>query len=142
MQKLLLVFALFAVPAEGQTRAYWFGKVVTGSGSVIDNGVVVVTGDRIVRVAPAGSAGLRGVPVTDLRRWTAVPGLIDAHVHITYWWDRKPGTKPWEALGKRPAPTLLVLAGEPSENPRRRGHHGSRPLRGRQDRDLSPRPDQ
>ncbi len=112
MQRLLLVFALFAVPAEGQTRAYWFGKVVTGSGAVVDNGVIVVTGDRIVRVAPAGSAGLRGVPVTDLRRWTAVPGLIDAHVHITYWWDRKPGTKPWEALGKRPAPTLLVLAQE------------------------------
>ncbi len=101
-----------ATPVQSQTRAYRFGKVVTGSGPVIENGVVVVAGDRIERVVPAGSAGLRGIPVTDLHRWTAVPGLIDAHVHITYWWDRKPGTKPWDQLDKRPAPTLLVLAQE------------------------------
>ena len=104
--------ALVTTAAQSQARAYWFGKVVTGSGAVIDHGVVVVSGDRIERVVPAGSAGLRGIPVTDLRRFTAVPGLIDAHVHITYWWDRAPGTKPWEQLEKRPAPTLLVLAQE------------------------------
>ncbi len=111
----LVLGTLLTLPptrALGQTRAYWFGKVVTGTGSVINNGVVVVTGERIVRVVPAGSAGLRGIPLTDLHQWTAVPGLIDAHVHITYWWDRKPGTKPWDQLEKRPAPTLLILAQE------------------------------
>ena len=34
----------------------------------------------------------------DLRRYTAIPGLIDLHTHMTYYWDRQPGTRP---LGQR-----------------------------------------
>src|SRR6185436_19426000 len=38
-------------------------------------------------------------------------GLIDVHTHMTYYWDRAPGTKP---LGqpRRPAGVTVVLAAE------------------------------
>jgi imidazolonepropionase-like amidohydrolase len=85
------------------------GKLVDGAGHVTPNAVIVVDGERIVSIGttapPANTA------VIDLRRYTVVPGLIDAHTHMTYYWDRASGTKP---LGqpRRPAGVTAVLAGE------------------------------
>ena len=47
----------------------------------------------------------------DLSRYTVIPGLIDVHTHMTYFWDRTPGTRP---LGqpRRPAGVTTVLAAE------------------------------
>ena len=85
------------------------GKLIDGSGRATANAVIVVDGDRIVSVgagAPPANAA-----VVDLRRYTLVPGLIDAHTHMTYYWDRTPGTRP---LGQphRPAGVTAVLAGD------------------------------
>lgn len=56
-------------------------------GRVINDAVVVVEGDR---VAAAGAAlpVPAGAKVIDLGDVTLVPGLIDAHTHITYHFDR------------------------------------------------------
>src|SRR5215471_13837255 len=85
------------------------GKLVDASGHVTPNAVIVVDGERIVSVGTATPPA--NAAVIDLRRYTVVPGLIDAHTHMTYSWDRKPGTKP---LGqpRRPAGVTTVLAGE------------------------------
>jgi imidazolonepropionase-like amidohydrolase/Tol biopolymer transport system component len=52
------------------------------AGGIIDNGTIVIRGDRIVAVGPAASvaipAGARQVDVTGK---TIIPGLIDAHAH-------------------------------------------------------------
>lgn len=100
-----------AAPAVGQTKGYRFQRAVLGDQEVLADAVVVVTADRIDRVVRFAEVPA-GLPIVDLRPLTAVPGLIDAHVHVTYWWDRRPGSKPWQQLGTRPAPTLLVLAQE------------------------------
>ena len=84
-----------------------FRAVLTPDG-LLPNATIYVIGDRIERIDQSEPAA--GVATIDLRRYTAIPGLIDLHVHATYFWDRKPGTRPWQQLGKRPAPTLLVLA--------------------------------
>lgn len=85
------------------------GKLVDASGRVTPNAVIVVDGERIISVSAAAPPA--NAEVIDLRRYTVVPGLIDAHTHMTYYWDRKPGTKP---LGqpRRPAGVTVALAAE------------------------------
>jgi imidazolonepropionase-like amidohydrolase len=50
--------------------------------------------------------------VVDLRRYTGIPGLIDVHTHMTFWWDRAPGSRPWAQLGSLGAATTVFLAQE------------------------------
>lgn len=105
-----LLLLIPGVPLAAQRQVLHFGAVVTGTGEVIRPGTITVEGDRIVAVDRGLIRPARGDVVRELRGYSAIPGLIDLHVHMTYYWDRKPGTKPWDQLDKRPAPTLLVLA--------------------------------
>src|SRR5260370_40365452 len=65
-----------------------FGKVIDGMGRSIDDAVIVIQADTIVSVG----SGWRAVPanarVIDLRRFAAIPGMIDVHTHMTYWRDK------------------------------------------------------
>src|SRR5436309_9906245 len=71
----MTVFLAAAAVASGQ--AYRFGKVWDGT-RAWTNAVVVVDGDRITHVGPWTG------PAADLTRYTALPGLIDVHTHMTY----------------------------------------------------------
>ena len=51
-------------------------------GGVIDDGVIVVRGDRIVAVGPRASVSIpAGAKVVDLKGKTVIPGMVDAHAH-------------------------------------------------------------
>lgn len=97
-------------------RALRFAKLFDG-GAVLDDPVVVVSGERIVSVGSGEGAVPRDATVTDLRPLVAIPGLIDAHTHMTYWWDRAPGTRPVGGGGTQRAPAELASAA--MENARR-----------------------
>jgi imidazolonepropionase-like amidohydrolase len=56
------------------------------SGQVINNAVILVEGDKVA-AAGAGLAIPRDARVYDLGDVTVLPGLIDAHTHITYHFD-------------------------------------------------------
>jgi imidazolonepropionase-like amidohydrolase len=102
-----------ALPVFAQTKAIRFGRLWDGS-RVVSDAVVVIDGDRIVRVT-TGDAGVpAGVETVDLRRFTGLPGLIDLHTHMTYYWDRQPGTRP---LGQRRRPAVTVFLAQ--DNARR-----------------------
>ena len=51
-------------------------------GTVVQDAVIVIEGDRIAAAGPRSSTPPRGT-VTDLGDVTLLPGLIDAHVHLT-----------------------------------------------------------
>ncbi|MFF7166839.1 amidohydrolase family protein [Streptomyces sp. NPDC008086] len=62
-------------------------RVLTGSGAYLEDGAVLVDGDRIAAVGPrAQFAGHSDAPGAQLSfpGATVVPGLIDAHVHLVF----------------------------------------------------------
>lgn len=65
-----------------------FGKVIDGTGRSIDDGVILVQADTVVSVGIGARAVPANATVIDLRRFTAIPGMIDVHTHMTYWRDR------------------------------------------------------
>ncbi|HEY9226754.1 MAG TPA: amidohydrolase family protein [Gemmatimonadaceae bacterium] len=94
---------LAATTAFAQTKALRFRSVVDGNGRVVANGVVIVDGDRITRVAGPRDPLPAGAQVVDLTRFTAIPGMIDAHTHMTYAWDPASGADPWRQPQRTPA---------------------------------------
>ena len=111
---LVVSIVLFTVAADAaaQTTFIRFGKLWDGD-KLAERVVVQVDGNRIVRVTP-GTAVPADARVIDLSRYTGLPGLIDAHTHITYFWDRAPGTRP---RGQRRLPAVTVFLAQ--ENARR-----------------------
>jgi imidazolonepropionase-like amidohydrolase len=87
--RLMTVFLLLAtsLPALAATKAVKFGKLVDGTGRVLTNAVVIVDGDRVQSVTSGNASIPSGAEVIDLSRYTGIPGLIDGHTHITYYWD-------------------------------------------------------
>jgi len=61
------------------------GHLIDGTGQApIKGAVVLLNGERIVDVGPAQSLAIPdGCLVVDATEYTVMPGLIDAHVHIT-----------------------------------------------------------
>ena len=89
-----------------QSSTVRFGKLWDGS-QIITDAVVVIEGDRILSVGSGSTSVPKGATVIDLRKYTAIPGLIDLHTHITYYWDRKPGTRP-RGVQRLPAVTVYL----------------------------------
>lgn len=88
------IAACTATAAEAAT-ALRFRAMADGSGKSVNDAVVVVDGDKIVSVGSGAGAVPAGATVIDLRKYTAIPGLIDAHTHISWVWDEEPGTTPY-----------------------------------------------
>ena len=87
-----------------------FGQLQDGTGRTLRDAVVVINGDRIQSVGTGRTAIPRGATVRDLRRYTAIPGLIDVHTHMTYYWDGAAGTNPWQQQGSRNSGVTVFLA--------------------------------
>lgn len=87
-----------------------FGTLVDGKGLILHDAVVVVQGDRIASVGTGAAAVPPAAQVIDLRRYTGIPGLIDAHTHMTYYWDGAAGTNPWRQQGTRNSGVTVFLA--------------------------------
>ena len=111
---LFLILALFCVNAlaSDAVTAVRFGRVIDGTGKVWNNATVLVRNGKIEKVLPDGSPLPSDAKVIDLHQYTAVPGLIDVHTHMTFWWDREAGTRPWAQLGQQRPAFLVYMAQE------------------------------
>ena len=85
-----------------------FGKLWDGTGRMLTDAVVVVQGERIASVGTGGAAVPRDAEVIDLRRFTGIPGLIDVHTHMTYYYDPATKTSPLRQPRSLPAVSVFL----------------------------------
>lgn len=103
----LLTVTAVPAPAQGIDVIVWSGLAVDGAGDSIVDPVVVVRGEQIfsVRSQPAVPTGGE---VVDLRGYTVLPGLIDAHVHIAASFERDAREEKYALHAARNARSLLM----------------------------------
>jgi imidazolonepropionase-like amidohydrolase len=83
---IMLQIAVFSAAAQTPTRTLvrtgHLLDVKTGSESAAQT--IIVTGDRIIAIAPTASTPKQsGDTEIDLTKYTVMPGLIDVHTHLT-----------------------------------------------------------
>lgn len=97
-----------AAEAQDVTTVIRAAKVIDGRGQTIANGDIVVTGSRITRVGARGAVPT-GARVIDLGNRTVMPGLIDGHSHLTWYFNRQ-GRYHTARDGDTPIQSMLAAA--------------------------------
>lgn len=93
MRRLLGFAALVAIAAaplaaQDATTVIHTSKLLDGKGATMSNADIVVVNGKIARVGPAAAVP-RGAREIDLRGRTVMPGLIDVHSHLTWYFNRQ-----------------------------------------------------
>jgi len=85
MLRLLEITALLlggAAAAQEKPLAFKGATIITISGAVIENGVLVVQDGKITAVGASDVAVPAGAEVRDVAGKVIMPGLVDTHSHI------------------------------------------------------------
>jgi len=82
------------------------GSAFIGDGSVVEKAVVIIEGDRIVKVGSSGVTLPRDAEVIDISGKMLLPGFVDCHLHILI--DGSPN--PMAAVENSSMPMITLLA--------------------------------
>lgn len=109
---LCLLLLAFSLPAAAQTIAIRAGHVIhPEDGTVADNQVILVQDGKIVAVGSAVQIP-KDARVVDLSSAWVMPGLMDAHTHITMNLPPAPhGLSVWESYLAKEGTALRALRG-------------------------------
>jgi imidazolonepropionase-like amidohydrolase len=108
--RLLVALAACAAPlaAQDAPTVLRAARVLDGRGGVLTGVDVVVQGGRIARVGPRGEVP-PGARLVDLGGRTLLPGLIDAHAHPAWYFNRQ-GRLHTPRDGDTPVQSMLAEA--------------------------------
>ena len=84
----LVAFAATPLVAQDATTVIHTSKLLDGKGATLTNTDVVVVNGKITKVGPAAVVP-KGAREIDLRGKTTLPGLIDVHSHVTWYFNRQ-----------------------------------------------------
>jgi imidazolonepropionase-like amidohydrolase len=108
-KKLFLLLILFVLPAAAQTIAIRAGNLLDpAKGTVSKDQIILVENGKITAVG-AGLPIPKDAQVVDLSKEWVMPGLIDAHTHITF--QEIPGKAPFEAMYLKEGSPYRALRG-------------------------------
>ena len=108
-KKLFLLLILFVLPAAAQTIAIRAGNFLDpAKGTVSKDQIILVENGKITAVG-GGLSIPKDVQVVDLSKEWVMPGLIDAHTHITF--QEIPGKAPFEAMYLKEGSPYRALRG-------------------------------
>ena len=72
------------VPAHAQVTAYEGARIIVGNGNTVENGTIVVDGNRITQAGASASVKVpAGAKRVDLKGKTVMPTVIDTHTHMS-----------------------------------------------------------
>ena len=94
-------------PTNGAPIVIHADRVLDGKGKIIPGGTVVVQNGKITKVqtAPAGAV------TYDLKGMTVMPGMIDAHAHLTWYFNRQGRYHTRQTDNDTPVESMLAAAG-------------------------------
>ncbi|HEY4266026.1 MAG TPA: amidohydrolase family protein [Micropepsaceae bacterium] len=95
-----------SLDAQAATKWVRFGKLWDGH-RALANAVVAVQDGKIQSVTANGTIP-SGAETVDLSRYTGLPGLIDSHTHMTFYWDRSTGATPLHQPPRHVAVTVFL----------------------------------
>jgi len=108
-KKLIVAAFLFAVPAAAQTIAIRAGNLIDpAKGAVSKDQVILVENGKITSVG-ASVVIPKDAQVIDFSKEWVMPGLMDAHTHITL--QELPGKAPFEAVYLKESTAFRGLRG-------------------------------
>src|SRR5215218_974435 len=77
-----VAIGLFTGPVRADVTAFEGARLILGNGSVVENGTLVIDGNKIVQ-AGQGVAVPAGATRVNLAGKTVMPAIIDTHVHLS-----------------------------------------------------------
>lgn len=101
--------ALASTTAETPTYVIRAGRLWDGSKTIL-NATVIMENGKIASVGTGRVNAPAGATEIDLSKYTVIPGLVDLHTHVTYYWDQAPGTRPLGQARRTAAQTAELSA--------------------------------
>ena len=109
LKKLLLALCAFTLPVMAQTIAIRAGNLIDpAKGTVSKDQIILVENGKVAAVG-GGLAIPADAQMVDLSKEWVMPGLMDAHTHVTF--QEIPGKAPFEAMYLKQSTAYRALQG-------------------------------
>jgi imidazolonepropionase-like amidohydrolase len=109
LRKFIILFFGFILPAAAQTIAIRAGNLIDPAKGTVSKAQIILVENGKISAVGAGLAIPKDAQIVDLSKEWVMPGMIDAHTHITF--QEIPGKAPFEAMYLKEGSPFRALRG-------------------------------